>query len=91
MQKLFGGFVKQNTKSPGRNVTINTENSISSDELLSTDQEQDPNNKDYAWVKSFGSCKVDDIHGIIFGGLSSRFWMLRKHINLMKTSIIKSD
>ncbi len=29
------------------------------------------------------SCKVDDITGIIFGGIDSRFWMLRKHFNSM--------
>jgi hypothetical protein len=27
---------------------------------------------------------MSEIEGIIFGGMSSRFWMLRKHINSMK-------
>lgn len=27
------------------------------------------------------SCKLSDIKGFIFGGYSSRFWMMRKHIN----------
>ena len=40
--------------------------------------EQD-NDPDYKNVKSSTSCYLDDIIGIIFGGLSSRFWMLRKH------------
>ena len=31
--------------------------------------------------KSSSSCHVNEIKGIIFGGISSRFWMLRKHIN----------
>lgn len=31
--------------------------------------------------KSGGSCRIDQIKGIIFGGLSSRFWIYRKHIN----------
>jgi hypothetical protein len=28
--------------------------------------------------------EIADITNIMYGGLSSRFWMLRKHINLMK-------
>ena len=35
----------------------------------------------YKWVKSKASCKLNTIKGIMFGGISSRFWMLRKHIN----------
>jgi hypothetical protein len=35
----------------------------------------------YQWVKSKASCKLNSIKGIMFGGISSRFWMLRKHIN----------
>lgn len=34
-------------------------------------------------VKSKASCKVSEITGFIYGGFSSRFWMLRKHINSM--------
>ena len=33
--------------------------------------------------KSKASCKLADITGFIYGGFSSRFWMLRKHINFM--------
>ena len=29
---------------------------------------------------SSGSFNVEDIQGILFGGTSSRFWMLRKHL-----------
>ena len=29
---------------------------------------------------SSASCKVSEIKGFIYGGFSSRFWMLRKHI-----------
>ena len=32
---------------------------------------------------SSGSTCVKDITGMIFGGLNSRFWMLRKHFNSM--------
>ena len=34
-------------------------------------------------VKSKCSCEINQITGFIFGGFSSRFWMLRKHINSM--------
>lgn len=40
-------------------------------------------------VKSSSSCKISDIQSIMFGGLSSRFWMLRKHINLMEPEELK--
>ena len=35
----------------------------------------------YAISKSSSSCFLSDITGILFGGVSSRFWMLRKHMN----------
>ena len=34
-------------------------------------------------VKSKCSCSINLITGFIYGGFSSRFWMLRKHINSM--------
>lgn len=37
--------------------------------------------EDYELVLSSASTPLDKIQGIIFGGLSSRFWMLRKHMN----------
>ena len=38
-------------------------------------------NTQFELLKSSSSCRIDDIQGIIYGGRSSRFWMLRKHIN----------
>ena len=32
-------------------------------------------------VKSNASCNISDIKGFVYGGFSSRFWLLRKHIN----------
>ena len=32
-------------------------------------------------VKSKATCRVKDIKSFVFGGFSSRFWMLRKHFN----------
>lgn len=34
--------------------------------------------------KSKSSCLVNQIKSFMFGGFSSRFWMLRKHINSMQ-------
>lgn len=33
---------------------------------------------------SFGSCNISEINSFVFGGFTSRFWMLRKHINSME-------
>lgn len=41
------------------------------------------NDADYKEFKSSASCKLNEIEGLVFGGLASRFWILRKHINLM--------
>lgn len=36
--------------------------------------------RDFVYKKSNSSMALDDIQGILYGGLSSRFWMLRKHM-----------
>jgi hypothetical protein len=33
--------------------------------------------------RSLYSCNLNEIMGFIVGGISSRFWLLRKHINMM--------
>ena len=38
---------------------------------------------EYKEVKSSASCKIKNIQSILFGGQSSRFWMMRKHFNSM--------
>ena len=38
----------------------------------------------YKKSKSKASCDLSEITGFLFGGMSSRFWMLRKHINNFK-------
>jgi len=40
-------------------------------------------------VRSSGSCDTKDISSFVFGGFSSRFWMLRKHINSMDEAKLK--
>ena len=34
----------------------------------------------YKAKKSDCSCSLDDVKGVIFGGISSRFWLYRKFI-----------
>jgi len=36
------------------------------------------------------TCLIDDIQGIIFGPGLSRFWMMRKHINLASIRDLKN-
>jgi hypothetical protein len=37
----------------------------------------------YKLQKSSLSCRLDRIKSFVVGGLSSRFWAMRKHINMM--------
>lgn len=37
--------------------------------------------QEFELVKSSASCHISEINSFIYGGSSSRFWMLRKHIN----------
>ena len=45
--------------------------------------------EDFKSQTSSSSCYLSDITGIIFGGLSSRFWILRKHFNSMSLGELK--
>ena len=44
----------------------------------------------YEYKKSSCSTPLDKIVGIIYGGLSSRFWLYRKHMNYMSFSSVKN-
>lgn len=44
----------------------------------------------YEYKQSSCSTKLDDIVGIIYGGVSSRFWLYRKHMNYMSFSSVKN-
>ena len=49
-------------------------------------------NKKYKLQESSASCNFSEIQNIIFGGFSSRFWMLNKHINqLEKLQFFKNE
>lgn len=52
-------------------------------QILSTELEEEVDDICFTTKVSSGSCKVSDIENILFGGVSSRFWMLRKHINML--------
>ena len=41
---------------------------------------------DYHWIQSQTSINIKEVKGIIFGGLSSRFWSFRKQLNLVDMS-----
>ena len=43
----------------------------------------DTDKEEATWYKSKASCKVDDIKSIIVGAQSTRFWPMRKHMNLI--------
>lgn len=42
-------------------------------------------------TKSSASCDISDIQGIIYGGISSRFWIYRKHLICMDYDKIKKN
>ena len=50
--------------------------------IIATDSDESVDLQDMKLDKSHASCNLDEIEGIIFGGFNSRFWMLRKHVNM---------
>ena len=56
-------------------------------ELIDKDSDNDGIDDDeieFACKKSKSSCRINKIKSFLFGGFSSRFWILRKHINSMQ-------
>jgi hypothetical protein len=43
-------------------------------------EEKDENIK-YKKSESNATCRIDEIEGFLYGASSSRFWMMRKHVN----------
>ena len=54
------------------------------DAKIDIEEELQKFNDKFKYVESKASCKISDIQGIIYGGISSRFWAYRKHINSME-------
>ena len=46
--------------------------------------EQRDDENGFIHSNSSASCALKDINGIMYGGISSRYWMLRKHINSLE-------
>ena len=51
------------------------------------DAEQQDKDPDFLNSKSSASCYISEINHILYGGISFRFWMLRKHFN----SLMRED
>ena len=52
---------------------------------------KDVRNLEYTLKTSTGSCYISDIQGFIYGGTTSRFWALRKHLNTLSNIDISKD
>ena len=59
-------------------------------QILNTELDEEIDDMNFKERESSGSCKVADIQNILFGGVSSRFWMLRKHINMLSDAELKA-
>ena len=47
--------------------------------------------KEFKVQKSQASCKLNDIDSFVYGPFTSRFWLLRKYINMLDTEKLSSD
>ena len=57
---------------------------IKVDELEGLENEHNLKNQtEFTIARSNSSCLLKDMKGFIYGGISSRFWLLRKHLNLV--------
>lgn len=45
----------------------------------------------YIYTRSSASCSLDKIQGIIYGGMSSRFWLFRKHMCCLDEFTLQND
>ena len=52
-------------------------------EQIREEREMGPQIEKFDELPSSGSCAIDEIESFVYNGCSSRFWMLRKHINCM--------
>jgi len=62
---------------------LETINRTKDEEFVATSSDDSYELLDYHEHQSSACCNLDEIEGFIFGGLNSRFWMLRKHINMI--------
>lgn len=64
------------------------ESHIENEQLLNYDVNY---SKEYLLEKSTSSFKFERLEGFVFGPITSRFWMLRKHILLMNKTKIEQE
>ena len=53
----------------------------SEEELVQSETNDEYFGTIYEFKKSKSSFKIEDVKGIIYGGVSFRFWMFRKYLN----------
>lgn len=63
---------------------------LSKDQKISYDNYMLEGDPEFQNVVSSASCYVSEIKDFIYGGMSSRFWMLRKHFNSLSLRELKS-
>jgi hypothetical protein len=68
-----GEYLRIVERKPIARADFNSE-PILIDPTVETDQ-------DFVNTDAFSSCYINEITNFVFGGINSRFWMLRKHIN----------
>ena len=69
-----------------KNNLFDSESSSEDDYLEENMEIEHENLVEFKEFRSKASCKLSEIRGFIYGGFSSRFWMLRKHINQLEHS-----
>ena len=52
-------------------------------DYLPTEIDEELDELEFADIKSSASCFLEDIQGFVYGGVTSRFWVHRKHINAL--------
>ena len=51
----------------------------------------DDDGNEYMENVSSASCWIEDIQGISFGPVTSRFWLFRKHMNTMDSNALNDE
>lgn len=59
-------------------------------DYLPTELDEELDELEFQDIKSSASCRLEDIVGFVYGGLTSRFWVHRKHINALPPDQIDS-
>ena len=52
------------------------------DDISSSDEELSDDERLYNITKSNASFSISNVRSIVYGGITSRFWLFRKHMNI---------